>query len=134
MATIAATSSATPSLQSVLNKSRVEQARREADQAEAKAQTLRSEADTQERIAQEGQDKVRSLTAQGRQQDATYMSAIKSRSAVVPKQTQDFLERLYQATSQAFASKGNALKSQAHAAPVLNGIGQFTGRIVNLQA
>jgi type II secretory pathway component HofQ len=134
MATIAATSSATPSLQSVLNQSRVEQARREADQAEAKAQTLRSEADTQERIAQEGQDKVRSLTAQGRQQDATYMSAIKSRSAVVPKQTQDFLERLYQATSQTFASKGNALKSQANAGPVLNGVGQFTGRIVNLQA
>jgi hypothetical protein len=134
MATIAATSSATPSLQSVLNKSRVEQARREADQAEAKAQTLRSEADLQERIAQEGQDKVRALTAQGRQQDATYMSALKSQSAVVPKQTQDFLERLYQATSQAFASKGNPLKSQAHAAPVLNGVGQFTGRIVNLQA
>lgn len=134
MGTIAATSSATQSLQSALNKSRIEQARREADQAEAKAQTLRSEADAQERLAQEGQDNVRSLTAQDRQQDATYMSAIKARSAVVPAKTQDFLERLYKATNQAFANGGNALKTSVDAAPVLNGVGQFTGRIVNLQA
>ena len=113
MGTIAATNSATQSLQSALNKSRIEQARREADQAEAKAQTLRSEADAQERLAQEGQDNVRSLTAQGRQQDATYM---------------------YKATNQAFANGGNALKTSVDAAPVLNGVGQFTGRIVNLQA
>ena len=45
MVAIGATNSATPSLQSVLGRARVEQARREADQAEANAQTLRQQAD-----------------------------------------------------------------------------------------
>jgi len=73
---ITATSSATLSLQSMLNRTRVEQARREAEQAETNAQNLRAQANEEERKAQQGQDKVRTLTAQARQDDATYTSAL----------------------------------------------------------
>jgi hypothetical protein len=133
MWSLASTNSATVSLQSTLNRSRIEQARREADRAEAKAQSLRSEADAQERIAQQGQERVRALAAgQSRTSDATYASAVKGRSKV-PEATQDFMARLYKASAQSSAANGNALKDPIDANPVLNGVGQFTGRIVNLQ-
>jgi len=41
---------------------------------------------------------------------------------------------LYRATSQKRAEDGNALKSDANAAPVKNAQGQATGRIVNVTA
>ena len=66
MAAITSTNTATPSLQSVLSRSRVLQARTEAEQAEARAQTLRSQADAAEVDAQKSQDKVRSLEANAR--------------------------------------------------------------------
>ena len=134
MVAITATSSATPSLQSVLNKTRVDQARREAEQAEANAQNLRAQADEEERRAQDGQSKVRTLSSQARTSDATYTAAVKGDQPEVPVQTQDFLERLYKATSQKFAANGNALKTNADAAPVVNSQGHATGRIVNISA
>jgi len=131
---ITATYSATSSLQTVLNKSRIDQARREADQAEANAQSLRAQANEEERRAQDGQERVRSLSNQTKQQDATYTSAIKANVSEVPATTQDFMARLYKATSQKFADSGNALKEDAEATPVVNSQGQSTGRILNLSA
>jgi len=61
MATLAAINSATSSLQSMLVRSRVEQARREADQAEAYAQTLRQQADEQERVGQQARGRAQTL-------------------------------------------------------------------------
>lgn len=61
MAVIAALSSATPSLQSTLIHTRVTQARREAEQAEAHAQALRQQADEQERVGQQARDRVQTL-------------------------------------------------------------------------
>ncbi|MFZ4625386.1 MAG: hypothetical protein ACOYNF_14265 [Rhodoferax sp.] len=61
MAAIAATNSATTSLQSALIKNRIEQARRQADQAEAHAQDLRSQADQQEQVVVQSRQKVRTL-------------------------------------------------------------------------
>ena len=61
MAAIAATNSATSSLQSALIKNRIEQARRQADQAEAHAQDLRSQADQQEQVVVQSRQKVRTL-------------------------------------------------------------------------
>jgi len=61
MAILAAINSATPSLQSVLIRSRVEQARREADRAEAYAQTLRQQADEQERVGQQARGRAQTL-------------------------------------------------------------------------
>jgi hypothetical protein len=134
MVAISATNTASPSLQAVLSRSRIDQARREADQAEANAQQLRGQADAEERKAQQGQDKVRELTAQGRQSDSTYTAAVKGNASAVPARTQDFLVRLYKATSQKFADSGNALKSNANAGPVVNAQGQATGRILNTSA
>ena len=134
MVAISATNTTSPSLQSVLSRSRIEQARREADQAEANAQQLRGQADAEERKAQQSQSRVRELTAQGRQSDDTYTSAVKVNTSAVPAEIQDFLVRLYKANSQKFADNGNALKSNANAAPVVNAQGQATGRIVNTSA
>lgn len=66
MVAITSTNTATPSLQSVLSRARVLQARTEAEQAETKAQSLRSQADAAEVDAQKSQDKVRSLEANAR--------------------------------------------------------------------
>lgn len=64
MAALAATSSATPSLQSTLLKSRVQQARREADQAEANADKLRSQAEEQDRVVQQARQRAQTLEKQ----------------------------------------------------------------------
>lgn len=61
MARLAALNSTTPSLQSALMRSRVEQARREADQAQAYADNLRQQLDTQEQVTQQAQGRVRNL-------------------------------------------------------------------------
>jgi hypothetical protein len=141
MFALPATSSATPSLQSTLNRNRLEQARREADQLEARAQNLRTQADQAEGEAKQGQAKIRSLSSQvsdssstSNTGDATYNTAVKSSStAEVPAKVQDFLVRMYTATSPQFAASGNALKTTQSAAPVVNTSGQSTGRIVNIE-
>ena len=133
MVAITATSSATPLLQAAVLRSKMEQAQREADRADAEAKSLQTQADDAERQANEERGLVRDLASQSRQlQSATY-----SRNAAtpeVPMKTQDFLVRLYGATSGKFAAGGNALKANANAAPVVNAQGQATGRILNLSA
>lgn len=64
MAALAATSSATTSLQSLLLQRRVLQARREADQAEANAENLRQQADEQDRVVQQARQRVQGLEKQ----------------------------------------------------------------------
>ena len=61
MVAIAATNSATPSLQTTLIRSRLEQARRQADQAEAYAEELRTQADEQERVVVQARQQVNTL-------------------------------------------------------------------------
>jgi hypothetical protein len=134
MATIAATSYATQSLQSTLSRSRLEQARREADSAENKAQTLRQQADEAERDAQGRNANVRSLKALEANADSTYAKAVRGDSSEVAPKTQNFLERMYRVASPKFAASGNPLKNDASASPVLNTQGQSTGRILNLSA
>jgi len=138
MLALPATTSATPSLQATLNRNRLEQARREADQLEAQAQNLRSQADQAEDEAVKGQDRVRNLSAQANSSntnDSTYSAPAKSSApAEVPVKVQDFLVRMYTATSPQFAASGNALKTAQSATPVVNAQGQKTGRILNIAA
>ena len=61
MVSLTATSSATPSLSVSLAKSRLEQARREAAQAEANAQNLRAQANDQEHVAEQGHQRANAL-------------------------------------------------------------------------
>jgi hypothetical protein len=134
MTTIAATSYATPSLQSTLSRSRLEQARREADSAEKKAQTLRQQADDAERDAQGRNANVRSLAARESSADTTYTKAVQGDSSAVPPKTQSFLERMYRAASPKFSASGNPLKANSDTPPVVNTQGQSTGRILNVRA
>ena len=72
MVAISATNSATPSLQSMLGKARLVQARNEANQAEAKAENLRNQADIAEQDAQTSQSKVRDIASRNQREDPTY--------------------------------------------------------------
>jgi uncharacterized coiled-coil protein SlyX len=134
MAALAATNSATPSLQSTLIRSRLEAARREADQAQANVEALRSQVDAAEMEVEKRQDKVRSLTDQSRQSDPTYQSKVQTAQSAVPVKTQELLFGLYSATSAKRQATGHGLKTNPNAAPVVNTQGQATGRIVNVSA
>lgn len=63
MVAITATNSASQSLQASVTKSRLEQARREAAQAEANAETLRSQAQEQDQVAEKAHARERTLNA-----------------------------------------------------------------------
>lgn len=135
MLALPATSNASPSLQGTLNRSRADATRRAADQLESQAQTLRAQADQQESEADTPARATPPVVQKIADDQITYTAQLKSsKAAEVAPKTQDFLLRLYQATSQKFADNGNALKTDADAAPVRNPQGQTTGRIVNLVA
>ena len=122
MVAISATNSATPSLQSALGSSKLAQARREADQAEATAQNLRAQANAAEQDAQKGKERVRDLASRAPATDPTYGQAVQAGRS---EKTNAFLVSLHHAP---------ALKTDLNAAPVQNSQGQTTGRIVNLRA
>lgn len=77
MVAITATNSATPSLQSVLVKTRLDQARREANQAEANAQELQVQADAAENDARQSRSTLSDLSQRSQQADPTYQTQIK---------------------------------------------------------
>jgi hypothetical protein len=131
MVAITATNSATPSNRVVMIKARLEQAQREAGQAEFKAQSLRTQADAAEIDARQSRENVRTLYTNSRQSPPTYDDQIK-KAPEVPTKTQDFLVNMYAATSDKFAANGNSLKKNPNATPVVNSQGHSTGRILNL--
>lgn len=133
MVAITATNSATPSVQVALGKARLDQARREADRAEAKAQSLRDQADAAELDAQKSKENARELSTQKQPTEVTYTSPRNSVTSAVSKKIQDFLVDLYSDSQQKRASSNNTLKTNANSAPILNSQGQSTGRILNLQ-
>ena len=133
MAALAATNSATPSLQSTLIRARLEIARRQAQQAESTVQDLRAQVDAAETEYGKRQDQVRALSDQSRQSDSTYSTQVRAGTAV-PVKTQEMIVGLYQATSASRQADGKGLKSNPAAAPVLNSQGHATGRIVNFSA
>lgn len=77
MVAISATNSATPSLQAVLIKTQLEQARREANQAEANAQNLQAQADAAENDAQQRRLQANNLSRVSGQADPTYQAQFK---------------------------------------------------------
>lgn len=81
MAAIAATSYATPSAQVWQSRARVDQARRDADQAEANARQLREQADQAEQASQQSQTRLRDATAAATQSDSTYSTQLRKQIA-----------------------------------------------------
>ncbi len=134
MAAITATNSTTPSIQAGSGGARLAQARREADQAEANARDLRAQADDAERQAQDSRENVRRVSASTQQDAPTYSQPRAGSTSEVPLKVQKFIEQMYSATSEKRAVSGNVLKTDMHAAPVVNTQGQATGRIVNVTA
>lgn len=134
MGAISATNSATPSTQTSLGQAQLSQARRAADQAEANAKNLRAQADLAEQHAQDKRENVRNIAYRNQQDDATYAQPRANSTGEVPLKVQKMVEQLYNASSEKRAERGNILKADLNAPPVVNMQGQATGRIVNLRA
>jgi len=81
MASIVATPSTATPILSAPDKSRVTQARRDAEQAQSRADDLRSQADNADRTARESQDRADELRARSQQVDATYESQLRGKAA-----------------------------------------------------
>lgn len=134
MVALAATNSATPSLPRTLILSRLEAARREADQAQANVQNLRAQVDAAETQSQNSQAKVRNLTSQAKQPDPTYGTRVQTGGAVSPVKTQQWLSGLIDTRNQDSQMIRNGFNDKPSAAPVFNTQGLAAGRIVNISA
>jgi hypothetical protein len=134
MATITASSNATTAIQASLARSRLAQAQREADQAQATANDLRTKADNADRDVQKSQNTVRDLAARSRQLDVTYDRQLRGNTSELPLKAQDLLANLYSSTNQINAIKGAANDKSNSPFIIVNSQGQATGRIVNVTA
>lgn len=134
MVAISATNSAMPSLQASLSKTRLLQARREADEAETTAQNLRAQANNAESEAQRSQGRVRSLSASNANANPTYEAKREPAESGLRPESQNLLIDLYQRSSALRGTNVNPLQSSPAFPPVQNTQGQATGRIVNLRA
>ncbi len=134
MVAITATNSTTPSIQASLGRVRLQQARSQADQAEANARDLRAQADDAELQAGQSQANVRKIASAIAQQEPTYAQPRESASEEVPVKVQKLIEQMYTATNDKRAKSGNPLKTDSDALPVINSQGQRTGRILNISA
>lgn len=138
MGAITATTYDTPPPQASLGRARLEQARREADQAEAFARQLRSAADQAEVDAQKGQEKVSTLRTQVMQSDETYTSQVKKKVAPAESSTtqvtQTALASISTVAGNGFSFPENPLKAYSRASS-LGGLGvKMSGSIVDQTA
>lgn len=134
MVAITATNSATPSLQASLSKTRLQQARRDADQAESVAQNLRAQVTSAETEVQRTQSRVRSLAASDSNTEPTYRAQREIAPSGLRPESQSLLVDLYQRANAARGPVTNPLLAANASAPVQNTQGQLTGRIINVQA
>jgi hypothetical protein len=132
MAGLAPTSSATPSVQSALIRGRLEAARREAEQAQANVQELRSQVDAAETESRKRQDTVRTLNGQAQQADPSDGAKAKDTDSTVPTTFQERTVNLPDATNTKRLDTASSIKFYPDTTPVINGQGQSTGRIVNV--
>jgi multidrug resistance efflux pump len=110
MVAITATSYATPPSQAWQGRARLDQARREADSAEANARQLRAQADQAEQEAAKGQDKVRAVSAQVAQSDSTYSSTLRQQiAATQSRRAQGTLAPVATVAANGFAFSSNPL-------------------------
>jgi predicted nuclease with TOPRIM domain len=132
MVAIAPTSSALPSLQTALGKVRLENARRDARQAQANANDLRTRADEAERQAQASQTRYQKISAQTLQDEPTYSRPRIGSSSEMPSKIQKLIARIYVATNAQRGADNNTLKESEKLAPIVSSQGQSTGRILDL--
>lgn len=134
MVAISATNSATPSLQVVLGRTRLEQARREADQAEANAQSLRAQADEAEREADSSKNRVRELATRAQSPDPTYAAPARKSTTENSTGTRDIYVERSKTATQTLVENTNTLHTILNAIPVRYPPTQTKGQIVDLTA
>ena len=137
MAAIAATNSATSSLQSALIKNRIEQARRQADQAEAHAQDLRSQADQQEQVVVQSRQKVRTLES-GASATATVgkpISISSNNANALPQGNPTYIGKFKATNGSVSASQANSTQAiQRYSQQVVAAPSQTMGRVISATA
>ena len=134
MVALAATNSATTSTTRTLMQSRLEAARREADQAQANVQNLRAQVDAAETTAQNSQNKVRNLASQANRADPTYNLRVKPDQLMLPVKAERFLYGRDDTSKKEEPPTNNAFKNMFDTAPFFNTQGLAAGRIVDVSA
>ena len=146
MVALTAVSYETPSPEVSLGRARLEQARREADQAEAYARQMRATADRAEVDASKGQDKVSALRTQvtqvqsqsqaRTQEDATYSSQLKKKMETpISPAKQEALASLSTVARNGFSFPSNPLTAYSKASSLVGMTGAKTsGLIVSQKA
>ncbi|OHC63463.1 MAG: hypothetical protein A2045_04795 [Rhodocyclales bacterium GWA2_65_20] len=140
MASVSSTSSAT---QFGLQQLRQLEARRNADQAEQKAQSLKAQASDARHTADQAQENARSLGVQADQAQAQAGKARQGLAAFSTEQQQvtrlantvdQVLTREQEASASSPTQSIGTSPAASSAAPVVNTQGQVTGQIVNTTA
>lgn len=115
----------------MLSRARLQQARAEADRAEANAEQLREQANEAEQQAEQGQAKVGALSQQVAQADSTYSAQLRKKVAIAEsRQIQQFLAPVAQVASNNFSFPSNPLQSPASTWSTANQR-PSSGRLVN---
>jgi hypothetical protein len=132
MASISSLSSAQSSVASQL---RLQQAERNAEQAEANARALQAQAREAQQVASDAQANARSVSAQasqaeGNARDARLSLAVVRNGSQVEAQLTDTVSQL----SKSFTAPQAFVPVRAVASPVVNTQGQVTGTVINTTA
>jgi len=130
MATIAATNSATPSVQYAMLQRRLETARRDADQAAAEVQNLSQQTDQASSTLRQKQDQVKTLSSQVSQSDPTYQARVQASQNTIPTKTQQRVTDLYNSAKNSTLMSSNLLNSFRTSASQTLG----SGLLVNVSA
>ena len=134
MTAIRSTDSATPSLQALMTKARLEQAKQDAQTAQDSLTALDAEVQEADQALWGKRQTVRDLSMTVWVNDTTYTGQLRASRSAVPPATQDFLIRMYSGASAQFSANGNPLKANPRSQPFINYQGEVTGRILNQRA
>lgn len=135
MATISSTSSAQSASQFGLQQLKLQQAQRNADQAELTAQSLRVQAQEAQRTADRAQENARQV---GVQSDQAQDNADRAKQGIAAIKTANQMQsQLTQVVNQVAARQETAqpaAPTKPQASPVVNTQGQLTGTVINTTA
>lgn len=130
MAVIAALSSATPSLQSTLIRNRVTQARREAEQADAYAKTLRQQADEQERVGLQARARIQTLE-RGAQPERLAKASTQTQPGSVEADYPDVLSGIFKAAKPLLNMNLSATQKNIVKSSLFEAANNRTGRLLD---
>jgi hypothetical protein len=135
MTTISSLSGAQSAAQSGLRQLRLQQAKRDAEQAEQVARALQAQAQAAQQNANEAVERARTITSQSDQAQATAGQARQGLAAVsTVAQMQGQLSGVVAQVTEKLAPPKAAPAIKSTPVPVVNAEGQVTGTVVNTTA